>query len=127
MLEGLLEQQTDLNPVEIMTDTAGTSDMVFGLFWLLGYQFSPRLADAGEYVFWRVDKEANYGVLNDLSRSYANPQKIEHHWEDMMRIAGSLKLGTVQASELIHRSWTNGLSAHFRSVGLQTPISSQNA
>ncbi len=101
VLEGLLEQQTGLNPVEIMTDTAGASDMVFGLFWLLGYQFSPRLADAGESVFWRVDKEANYGVLNDLARSCANPQKIEHHWEDMMRIAGSLKLGTVQASELI--------------------------
>lgn len=101
VLEGLLEQQTGLNPMEIMTDTAGASDMVFGLFWLLGYQFSPRLADAGESVFWRVDKEANYGVLNDLARSCANPQKIEHHWEDMMRIAGSLKLGTVQASELI--------------------------
>ena len=101
VLEGLLEQQTGLNPMEIMTDTAGASDMVFGLFWLLGYQFSPRLADAGESVFWRVDKEANYGVLNDLARSCANPRKIEHHWEDMMRIAGSLKLGTVQASELI--------------------------
>ena len=36
---GLLEQQTGLNPMEIMTDTAGASDMVFGLFWLLGYQF----------------------------------------------------------------------------------------
>jgi len=101
VLEGLLEQQTSLNPVEIMTDTTGTSDMVFGLFWLLGYQFSPRLADAGEAVFWRVDKEADYGVLNDLARSCANPQKIEDQWEDMMRIAGSLKLGTVQASELI--------------------------
>ncbi|ABP62924.1 transposase [Enterobacter sp. 638] len=28
-------------------DTAGSSDLIFGLFWLLGYQFSPRLADAG--------------------------------------------------------------------------------
>lgn len=101
VLEGLLEQQTSLNPVEIMTDTAGASDMVFGLFWLLGYQFSPRLADAGESVFWRADKTAAYGVLNDLARSCVNTQKIEQHWDDMMRIAGSLKLGTVQASELI--------------------------
>ncbi|OMH27556.1 Tn3 family transposase [Motiliproteus sp. MSK22-1] len=101
VLEGLLEQQTGLNPVEIMTDTAGASDMVFGLFWLLGYQFSPRLADAGESVFWRVDKTANYGVLDDLARSCVNIQKAEQHWDDMMRIAGSLKLGTVPASELI--------------------------
>lgn len=41
VLEVLLEQLTGLNPVEIMTDTAGTSDIIFGLFWLLGYQFSP--------------------------------------------------------------------------------------
>jgi TnpA family transposase len=101
VLEGLLEQQTGLNPTEIMTDTSGMSDMVFGLFWLLGYQFSPRLADAGEAVFWRLDKGADYGVLNDLARGYANPHRIEQHWDDMMRIAGSLKLGTVHASELI--------------------------
>ncbi len=101
VLEGLLEQQTGLNPTEIMTDTAGTSDMVFGLFWLLGYQFSPRLADAGGAVFWRTDKGADYGVLNDLARSCVNTHRIEQHWDDMLRIAGSLKLGTVQASELI--------------------------
>nr|WP_320012760.1 Tn3 family transposase [uncultured Desulfobulbus sp.] len=101
VLEGLLEQQTGLNPTEIMTDTSGTSNMVFGLFWLLGYQFSPRLADAGEAIFWRVDKDADYGPLNDLARGQVNVPKIEQHWDDMLRIAGSLKLGTVHASELI--------------------------
>ncbi|HCA5618388.1 TPA: Tn3 family transposase, partial [Klebsiella pneumoniae] len=101
VLEGLLEQQTGLNPVEIMTDTAGTSDIIFGLFWLLGYQFSPRLADAGEAVFWRADKEANYGALDKLARGCVDLSKIESHWDEMMRVAGSLKLGTIHASELI--------------------------
>jgi TnpA family transposase len=101
VLEGLLEQQTGLNPTEIMTDTSGTSDMIFGLFWLLGYQFSPRLADAGEAVFWRIDKGADYGPLDKLARGCINTRRIEEHWDDMMRIAGSLKLGTVHASELI--------------------------
>ena len=100
-LEGLLEQQTGLNPTEIMTDTAGSSDLIFGLFWLLGYQFSPRLADAGASVFWRVDKDADYGVLNDIARNAANARKIEQHWDDMMRMAGSLTLGTIRASVLI--------------------------
>ena len=90
VLEGLLEQQTGLNPTEIMTDTAGSSDLIFGLFWLLGYQFSPRLADTGASVFWRTDKDADYGVLNDLARNIANTRKIEQHWDDMMRMAGSL-------------------------------------
>lgn len=101
VLEGLLEQETGLNPTEIMTDTAGASDIIFGLFWLLGYQFSPRLADAGEAVFWRVNKKADYGALNDLARGCVNTRRIEEHWDDMLRVAGSLKLGTIQASELI--------------------------
>ncbi|OCA52459.1 Tn3 transposase DDE domain protein [Photorhabdus namnaonensis] len=101
VLEGLLEQQTGLNPREIMTDTAGSSDLIFGLFWLLGYQFSPRLADAGASVFWRVDKDVDYGVLNDLARSIANTRKIEQHWDDMMRMAGSLTMGKIRTSVAI--------------------------
>ncbi|MGB0906058.1 MAG: Tn3 family transposase [Maricaulaceae bacterium] len=101
VLEGLLEHQTGLNPTEIMTDTTGTSDMVFGLFWLLGYQFSPRLADAGEAVFWRIDPNANYGALDKLARGKSRPDLVEPHWDDMMRIAGSLTLGRIRASELI--------------------------
>ncbi|WP_139520153.1 Tn3 family transposase, partial [Escherichia coli] len=76
VLEGLLEQETGLNPTEIMTDTAGASELVFGLFWLLGYQFSPRLADAGASVFWRMDHDADYGVLNDIARGQSDPRKI---------------------------------------------------
>ncbi len=101
VLELVLEQQTGLRPTEIMTDTSGASDMVFGLFWLLGYQFSPRLADAGEARFWRVDRDADYGPLNDLARNCMNTTRAEQHWDDMLRIAGSLKLGTIHASELI--------------------------
>lgn len=101
VLEGLLEQQTGLRPKEIMTDTSGSSDLVFGLFWLLGYQFSPRLADAGEATFWRIDSEADYGAFNELACSKIKLNKITPHWDDMLRIAGSLKLGTVHASELI--------------------------
>ena len=121
VLEGLLEQQTGLNPVEIMTDTAGTSDIIFGLFWLLGYQFSPRLADAGEAVFWRVDKSANYGALDDLARGCADLSKAENQWDEMMRTAGSLKLGTIHASELIRSllksSRPSGLAQAIMAVG----------
>ncbi len=78
VLEGLLEQETGLNPTEIMTDTAGASELVFGLFWLLGYQFSPRTADAGASVFWRMDHDADYGVLNDIARGQSDPRKIGH-------------------------------------------------
>ena len=100
-LEGLLEQETGLNSTDIMTDTAGVSDLVFGLFWLLGYQFSPRLADAGASVFWRMDSDVDYGVLNDIARGQSDPRKIVLQWDKMIRTAGSLQLGKVQASVLV--------------------------
>jgi TnpA family transposase len=101
ILEGLLEQETGLRPHEIMSDTAGYSDLVFGLFWLLGYQFSPRLADFGESRFWRIDPKADYGALDGLARQRINVSRIERNWDDLLRVAGSLKMGTVSASELI--------------------------
>jgi TnpA family transposase len=71
------------------------------LFWLLGYQFSPRLADVGEARFWRLDTNADYGVLDKLARQRVKTQLIEYNWDDLLRVAGSLKLGTVSAQEIM--------------------------
>jgi len=101
VLVGLLEQRTGLRPRELMTDTAGYSDIVFGLFWLLGYQFSPRLADTGEARFWRLDPKADYGVLDGIARQKVKVHLIENSWDDMLRVAGSLKFGRVSALEIM--------------------------
>lgn len=100
ILDGLLEHQTSLDPQELMTDTAGYSHLVFGLFWLLGYRFSPRLADIGEATFWRIDDE-DIGAFRTIARQKINTRIIVQNWEDMLRIAGSLKLGRVSASDII--------------------------
>jgi TnpA family transposase len=97
LLSVVLEQQTELHPIEIMTDTGAYTDVVFGLFWLLGYRFCPRIADIGGARYWRIDSSADYGVLNGVARHRINTKLIEDHWDDMLRLAGSLKLGTVQA------------------------------
>jgi len=109
LLSGLLEQTTSLRPIEIMTDTAGYSDLVFGLFWVLGYQFSPRIADLGDTRFWRLDDTAIYGALDQLARNKINIDLIASNWDDILRVAGSLKLGTVSATELM-RSLQRGNS-----------------
>ena len=58
LLALVLEQQTELQPTRIMTDTGAYSDVVFDLFRLLGYRFSPRLADIGGARLWRIDPDA---------------------------------------------------------------------
>ena len=107
LLALVLEQETDLSPVEIMTDTAGYTDAIFGVFHLLGYQFSPRIADVGGARFWRVDPKADYGALNGLAANKINTRLVAEHWDDLLRLAGSLKLGVVQAAGLTRALQTN--------------------
>ena len=101
LLALVLEQQTELTPQEIMTDTGAYTDVVFWLFWLLGYRFSPRLADIGGARFWRIDPTADYGTLNGVARHRINLALIREHWDDLLRLAGSLKLGVVQATSIM--------------------------
>ena len=101
-----------------MTDSAGYSDIIFGLFWLLGFQFSPRLAELGETRFWRIDPKANYGALNGLARHRVKTVLIAQHWDDFLRVAGSLKMGTVRASELIRSLQRGGRASSLgRAIG----------
>ncbi|MFP9075672.1 Tn3 family transposase, partial [Enterococcus faecalis] len=85
-------QQTTLSPVEVMTDTAAYSDAIFALFWLLGYRFSPRLADLGGARLWRIDRHADYGALDGATTGVIRLDLIREHWQDLIRLAGSLKL-----------------------------------
>ena len=75
--------------------------MVFGLFRLLGYRFSPRIADIGGARYWRIEPAADYGPLNGVARHRVNTNLIREHWEDLLRLAGSLKLGLVQATSIM--------------------------
>jgi len=68
---------------------------------LLGYRFSPRLADLGETRFYRINSSANYGPLNSIARHRINTDLIARNWDDLLRVAGSLKLGFVSAHDLM--------------------------
>ena len=101
LLSVVLEQQTELHPTQIMTDTGAYSDVVFGLFRLLGFRFCPSLADIGGTRFWRVDPKADYGALDGLARQRVNLDRIAPHWDDVLRLVGSLKLGRVSAMNIM--------------------------
>jgi TnpA family transposase len=48
-----------------------------------------------------VDGRADYGVLDVLAAQRINVALIARHGQDLLRLADSLKLGTVQAAGLI--------------------------
>jgi TnpA family transposase len=101
VLRLLLGQQTPLQPTEIMTDTGAYADHMVGILWLLGSPFSPRIRAVGGTRLWRIDRTADYGALNDRARHPIRTDRIRDHWDDLLRLAGSLTTGTVPAESLI--------------------------
>src|SRR2546422_4922934 len=101
VLDLLLNTDGGPRPEMVVTDQASYTDIVFGLFRILGYQFSPRIADLTDTRFWRVDAAADYGSLNSIARSKVRLNRIRESWPDMLRIAGSLHTGAVRAYDLV--------------------------
>ena len=102
ILDGLLDLDVGQRPEMVATDTASYSDQIFGLFTLLGYRFSPRLAGLPDQRFWRIGTTADYGQLNAVAgRNRINLDLITAHWPDMLHLAGSLTAGTVRASGIL--------------------------
>lgn len=101
ILDGLLNNPTSLDPHHVVADTGGVSELIFGCFRLLGYLFTPRMADLPDRRYWRMDANADYGALNRVARQRINSRLITEHWADILRVAGTLHTRTVTASELI--------------------------
>jgi TnpA family transposase len=103
VLDEILDNETELSLVEHTTDTAGYTDIIFALFDLLGMQFSPRLRDIGSRQLYRLDRASAYPNLRPLLKGKIKQPLIRSRWEDMVRVAGSLKLGWVTTSLFISK------------------------
>lgn len=103
MLDEILDNETELTILEHTTDTAGYTDLVFGLFDLLGMQFLPRLADLAGKTLYSIDRKIKYKNINSLITGKIDTEPNLRHWDELLRIAGSLKQGYVTASLLISK------------------------
>ena len=104
VLDEILNNETDLTILEHTTDTAGYTDVVFALFDLLGMQFSPRLRDIGERQRYKLKTDAMiYPRLDARLMGRIDLTRLLERWDDLVRVAGSLKRGYVTASLLVSR------------------------
>ncbi len=105
VLDEILANETELPILEHTTDTSGYTEIVFALFDLLGLAFTPRIKDLGDQQLYRTESVD----LNDLPQVRArlskrvNTSLILEMWDEMLRLAGSLKLGWVTASLVIQK------------------------
>ena len=101
VLDEILDNETELPILEHTTDTAGSTEIVFALFDLMGMQFSPRIRDLADQRLFRLDRQKRHPHLAPLLRGRINRDRILRNWDDLLRLAGSLKRGWVTASLLI--------------------------
>ena len=91
VLGGILDNDTDLAIREHTSDTNGFTEHLFGLCVLLGINFLPRLKDLPDQVLSRIDRDAGYGALQPLLRGRINIDLILEQWDELVRLAASLK------------------------------------
>ena len=103
VLDALLDNETELTILEHATDTAGYTDIVFALFDLLGMQFAPRLRDIGDQQLYRFSRGQKVRHLAPRMKGTIRHELIVRHWDDLLRLAGSLKRGWVTASLFISK------------------------
>ena len=91
VLGGILDNDTALAIREHTSDTNGFTEHLFALCALLGITFMPRLKDLPDQVLSRIDRDADYGALQPLLRGRINIELILEQWDQMVRLAASLK------------------------------------
>ncbi|WP_084464891.1 Tn3 family transposase [Microtetraspora fusca] len=101
VLDVLYDRDGGRRPEVIVTDTAAYPDIVFGLLTLAGYTYAPQLADLPDAKMWRIDATADYGPFDTAARGRIDLARIERHWEDILRIIGSIHTGAVRAYDVI--------------------------
>ena len=122
VLDGLLYHESDLRIEEHYTDTAGFTDHVFGLMHLLGFRFAPRIRDLGDTKLFISKGDTAYDALKPMiSSERLNIKQIRDHWDEILRLATSIKQGTVTASLMLRKLGSyprqNGLAIALRELG----------
>ena len=103
VLDGLLENETVLRPREHYTDTHGFTEQLFGLCYLLGFSFMPRLKDLASQQLYKLDRSATYGTIDALFRGTIDSALVREQWDALVRVAASLRQRTAPAHVVLDR------------------------
>jgi len=103
ILDGLLYHESNLKLEEHYSDTAGFTDHVFALCHLLGFKFAPRIRNIGDINLYSIKDTKQWPQLESLFGGRIKIKEIESQWEDILRLASSIRLGTVTASLIIRK------------------------
>jgi TnpA family transposase len=122
ILDGLLRNDSDIQPDTVHADTQGQSLPVYGLATLLGFDLLPRIRNWHDLIFYRPSAATCYRHIDSLFGPPAiNWRLLETHWPDLLRTAISVREGRISSvtllSRLRHDSRKNRLYQALRELG----------
>jgi TnpA family transposase len=103
VVDGFLNNNTILSIREHTTDTAGYTEHIFALCFLLNIKFMPRIKDLKSQQLYRINKDVSYGVFDSLLTKTISLELIEQQLDSMIRITASMKHKLCPAHEIIRR------------------------
>jgi TnpA family transposase len=121
VIDGLLYHDADLDIAVHHTDGGGVSDHVFALCHLLGFRFAPRIPNLADRRLYTFGPASGWPVLEPFIAGRIDTDLIAAHWEDVLRLATSIRTGVVSASSMLKRLGAyprrNGLALALREIG----------
>ncbi len=121
ILDGLLHHECSLEIREHYTDTAGAIEHVFGLCHLTGFRFAPRIRDLADRRLYVAGDRAAHATLGPMIGGNIDFRVIGDNWDETLRLAASIKAGTVAPSVLMKRLAAypkqNALARTIREIG----------
>jgi TnpA family transposase len=94
---------------------------VFGLCHLFGFRFAPRIRDLKDRRLYVFPDAIQPPRLEPIIAGTINVEHIKAHWEELVRMAVSIRSGTSTASAMLKRLSAyprqNGLAVALREIG----------
>ncbi|MEX3556259.1 MAG: Tn3 family transposase, partial [Burkholderia gladioli] len=105
MIEGLLRHKTDMDVQRNYTDSHGQTEVGFAFCHLLGFDLMPRLkAIASQKLYLpTAGSGGNYPHLEPILTKPIDWELIRQQYDEMVKYATALRLGTAQAEAILRR------------------------
>jgi TnpA family transposase len=103
MIEGVLRHCTDAEVTKNYVDSHGQSEVGFAFSHLLGFDLLPRLKGIGQQKLFLPNADDTYSNLNPVLRRPISWTMITRQYDQMIKYATALRLGTAQTEQILRR------------------------
>ncbi|MDA7742535.1 Tn3 family transposase [Francisellaceae bacterium] len=104
IIDGLLQNASEIQPKVIHADTQGQSLPVFAFAYLFGIDLMPRIRNWKGLKMYRPEKDSKYTNIDSLfSDAHIDWGLLETHWKDLMQVAISVKFGKVSSVFILNK------------------------